>query len=243
MPQGGTLTVETAHVSLDEEYARSRDDVAPGEYVMLAVSDTGTGMTNEVKARLFEPFFTTKELGKGTGLGLATSYGIAKQAGGHVAAYSEIGIGTTIKVYLPRVRADTIERGSVEPPSAPPGDETILLVEDEAAVRRIAARALQSCGYRVLQARDGDEGTTVMRSHAGVIHLLLTDVVLPGIGGRELGERAKTLQPGIKVLFVSGYTDDVILQHRLLEHDVAVLQKPFTRESLARKVRDVLDGK
>lgn len=242
MPGGGTLTIETQNVQLDEDDARGHGDLAPGRYVFLAVSDTGAGMTDDVKARAFEPFFTTKEQGKGTGLGLATCYGIVKQAGGHIAVYSEVGVGTTMKVYLPLVGGEVGTRETVEATALPRGTETVLVVEDEGAVRRVAVRVLQGLGYGVVEARDRDEALRVLEVHPGHIDLLLTDVVLPGIGGRELADRVTAARPGIKVLFTSGYTADVILQHRLLEHDVALLQKPFTRESLARKVRDVLDG-
>jgi PAS domain S-box-containing protein len=242
MPRGGSLTLHTGAETLDEDYARSHAEVTPGEYVTLVVSDTGTGMTEEVKSRLFEPFFTTKECGKGTGLGLATSFGIVKQAGGHLSVYSEVGVGTTIRVYLPRLSTEQQPRSIVEAPALPRGDETILLVEDEASVRRVTARTLTSLGYRVLEAQSGEDAEALLASHEGILHLLFTDVVLPGIGGRDLADRVRATRPGIKLLFASGYTDDVILQHRLIEHDIALLQKPFTRESLAQKVRDVLDS-
>ena len=241
MTAGGTLTIETGNVTLDNEYAREIIDVQPGDYVVMTVSDTGTGMTADVRARLFEPFFTTKEQGKGTGLGLATCYGIVKQTGGHMSVYSEPGLGTTAKVYLPRGVAAPDGDLTAEPPVLPRGGETILLVEDEVAVRRIAARLLQGQGYTLLEARNGAEAADLIASHRGNIDLLLTDVVLPGIGGREIAEQARAKRPGIKVLFTSGYTDDVILQHRLLEQHVALLTKPFSRESIARKVREVLD--
>ena len=209
--------------------------------MVLTVSDTGTGMTPEARARLFEPFFTTKERGQGTGLGLATCYGIVRQAGGHIAVYSEPGLGTTVKVYLPQ-GSESVGRSAVRVrPELPRGSETILLVEDDAAVRGIAARLLQEQGYAVLEAENGAVAAQLIGSHGGKIDLLLTDVVLQGIGGRELAVQARSKRPRIKVLFTSGYTDDVILQHRLLEHDVALLSKPFSRESIACKVREVLD--
>jgi PAS domain S-box-containing protein len=241
MPQGGALFFETANVTLDEEYARSRIDAVAGEYVMLAVSDTGTGMADEVLALLFDPFFTTKDPASSTGLGLSACYGIAKQHGGHITAYSELGVGTTMKVYLPRVREEATAP-SHDVQTLPRGSETILLVEDEAAVRRTAARMLQRQGYTVLQAGDGVEALRLLEEHRGPLQLLLTDVVMPGMRGRELAERVADLRPEIKVLFASGYTDDVILRHRLLERGGMLMDKPFTVQSLAGKVREVLDS-
>jgi CheY-like chemotaxis protein len=241
MPQGGALFFETANVTLDEEYARSRIDAVAGEYVMLAVSDTGTGMADEVLALLFDPFFTTKDPASSTGLGLSACYGIAKQHGGHITAYSELGVGTTMKVYLPRVREEATAP-SHDVQTLPRGSETILLVEDEAAVRRTAARMLQRQGYTVLQAGDGVEALRLLEEHRGPLQLLLTDVVMPGMKGRELAERVADLRPEIKVLFASGYTDDVILRHRLLERGGMLMDKPFTVQSLAGKVREVLDS-
>ena len=241
MPQGGTLFFETANVTLDEESARSRVDAVAGEYVMLAVSDTGTGMADEVLALLFDPFFTTKDPASSTGLGLSACHGIVKQHGGHIAAFSELGVGTTMKVYLPRVSEEAIApRRDVQ--TVPKGSETILLVEDEAAVRRTAARMLQRQGYTVLQAGDGERALRLLEEHQGPLQLLLTDVVMPGMGGRELAERVAELRPEIKVLFASGYTDDVTLRHRLLERGVMLMDKPFTVHSLAGKVREVLDN-
>ncbi len=240
MPQGGKLLIETSNVRLDEDYTRGHADVTPGEFVVLSVSDTGSGMTEEVKQHLFEPFFTTKEHGKGTGLGLATSYGIVKQFGGHIGAYSEVGVGSTMKVYLPRVQEDPTS-ADVSTQALRGGKETILVVEDEEAVRRMAARVLTSKGYSVIQAGDGEEALRVLASHSGPVHLVLTDVVLPKMGGRVLAEQVRALYPNTRVLFASGYTDDMILQHQLLQRDVQLIQKPFTAESLARKVREVLD--
>ena len=243
MPGGGTLTIETSNVTLDVEYVGSRSEVRPGDYVLITVSDTGTGMSDAVRARMFEPFFTTKETGKGTGLGLATCYGIVKQSEGHIAVYSELGIGTTVKVYLPRGGAAAPAALPIEAvDSLPRGGETILVVEDETAVRRIVMRLLSAQGYHVLEAKDGAEAAAITATHPGNIDLLFTDVVLPGIGGREIAERAQAQRPGLRVLFTSGYTDDMILQHRLLEKDVALLQKPFSRDSITRKVREVLDA-
>jgi PAS domain S-box-containing protein len=242
MPNGGQLTIRTANVTLDEGRADAMLEIKPGDYVTMIVSDTGMGMTEEVRARLFEPFFTTKEAGKGTGLGLATCYGIVKQAEGHMAVYSEPGLGTTVTVYLPRGLAATTPVKTAEPIMLPRGTETILLVEDEPAVRRVAVRLLKAQGCQLLEAENGIEAARISAGHEGDIHLLLTDVVLPGMGGREIAEQARAQRPEIKVLFASGYTDDVILQHRLLHRDVALLQKPFSRESIARKVREVLDA-
>ncbi|HEY5490545.1 MAG TPA: ATP-binding protein, partial [Gemmatimonadaceae bacterium] len=244
MPEGGKITIETANVTLDAEYPRHHAGVTPGEYVMLAVSDSGVGMSEEVKTRLFEPFFTTKESGKGTGLGLATCFGIAQQAGGHIGVYSEEGVGTTMKVYLPRRRevaaaaSRHLERASVR------GVETILLVEDEPAVRRVSARMLEGQGYRVLLASSGEEALRVVEDGREPIHLLLTDVILAGgMSGRVLAERVRALRPELKVLFVSGYTSDVTILHGLLEQGVTLVQKPFTAESLGRTVREVVDAK
>jgi signal transduction histidine kinase len=241
MPRGGRLVIETANVTLDEEYVRTRADVAPGPYVMIAVSDTGSGMTDDVKAHIFEPFFTTKDRSKGTGLGLATCYGIVKQSGGHIVAYTEIDVGTTMRVYLP---AAGKEAEVARSPAASPlrGNETILLVEDEVPVRMIAARILEGQGYRVLEATDGEDALSVLEHHPETIHLMMTDVVLPGIGGRELAEQVEATGRGIKILFSSGYTDDVILQHKLVARDVTLLQKPFTASTLSQKVRQVLDS-
>jgi signal transduction histidine kinase len=240
MPNGGRIVVQTANVHLDDEYVRLRPDVQVGDYVMLAVSDTGVGMTDEVKSHLFEPFFTTKERSRGTGLGLAMCYGIIKQSGGHIAAYSEPGVGTTIRAYLP-VANVAAEPRPVADGELPRGHETILLVEDDEAVRKTGARILEARGYHVIEAADSAGALKVLEEFQEPIHLLLTDVVLPGIGGRELSEKALLVRPEIRVLFASGYTDDVILQHQLLERDVTILQKPFTAATIHTKVREVLD--
>jgi PAS domain S-box-containing protein len=241
MPDGGSLFIETSNVTLGEEYTRSHAGVAPGEYVMIAVSDTGAGMTEEVQAHLFEPFFTTKEPGKGTGLGLATCYGIVRQFGGHIGVYSELRVGTIMKVYLPRARVAeaTLDTRTLRGDRG--GTETILLVEDEPQLKALAARILRQRGYSVLEAGDGREALRVLENTRSRVDLLLTDVVLPRMGGRALAERAATLRPGLRVLFMSGYTDDVIIQHRLLAQGIALLQKPFTADTIARKVREALD--
>ena len=243
MPQGGKLTIETANTTLDAAYARTHMTVVPGEYVMLAVSDTGIGMDANTQAHIFEPFFTTKEQGKGTGLGLATVYGIIKQSGGYVWVYSEPGLGATFKIYLPRVAQpskDTGQRNAVESPGK--GNETILLVEDEPALRAMVRSVLESKGYQVLEARHGEDALMVAELHRGTIDLLLTDVVMPGMSGRELAEHLVNARRETKVLYMSGYTDDAIVHHGVLGSDMAFLQKPFSPESVARKVRQVLDA-
>ena len=243
MPQGGRLTIETANVELDESYARTHVTVQAGSYVMLAVSDTGMGMDTETQTHMFEPFFTTKEKGKGTGLGLAMAYGIVKQSGGYIWVYSEPGQGTTFKIYLPRLEAGVREAETERVSSAAlQGEETVLLVEDEGMLRELAREFLQSSGYTVLEAGNGAEAIEVSKRHQGLIHLLMTDVVMPGMSGRELTQRMKGHRPDTKVLYVSGYTDDVVLRNGMLEPGTAFLQKPFTRDTLMHKVRDVLEG-
>jgi two-component system, cell cycle sensor histidine kinase and response regulator CckA len=243
MLTGGKLTIETAHVELDEACARRRIVATPGPYVMLAVSDTGHGMDEDTRARVFEPFFTTKEKGKGTGLGLAVVYGIVKQSGGSVWVYSEPGIGTTFKAYLPKVEtAAQKPEATTANKRSRRGTETVLLVENEAAVRSLLRDILESNGYVVLEASRGVEALEASQQYGGPIQLLLTDVVMPDIRGRKLADCLKTSRPGAKVLYMSGYTDTAIVQHGLLEPGVAFLQKPFTPEALSRKVREVLDA-
>jgi len=244
MPQGGRLTIETANVELDTAYARRRPGASPGPHVMLAVSDTGCGMDAETQARLFEPFFTTKGAGKGTGLGLSTVYGIVKQSGGNICVYSEPGRGTTFKIYLPRVE-ETVEREGVQPgpevAQPPKPSETVLLVEDEDGVRELVRDILQENGYSVLEARDGAEALQLSGRHPGPIHLLLTDVVMPQISGRALADQLVPRRPEMKVLYMSGYTENAVVHHGVLDQGTAFLQKPVTAEALAQKVRQVLE--
>ncbi|MFZ3211913.1 MAG: PAS domain S-box protein [Terriglobales bacterium] len=243
MPQGGKLIIATANATLDESYVHHRPVVRPGAYVVLSVSDTGCGMDKATQARIFEPFFTTKEPGKGTGLGLSTVYGIVKQSGGFVWVYSEPGQGTTFKIYLPRVDQVPEASGAEPKPVLPGGSETILLVEDEGALRRLAQSCLQSGGYRVLEAEDGKTAVEIARRQTEPIHLLLTDVVMPAMSGVELAEQFASSWPETRLLYMSGYTDELIAQHGVLHTGTAILEKPFSRESLLRRVREVLDAK
>ncbi len=243
MPTGGKLTIETSNVELDENYVATRPEVKPGPYVMLAVTDTGTGMTPETQARVFEPFFTTKSVGKGTGLGLAVVHGIVKQSGGHIAVYSEVNIGTTFKIYLPAMQgmADTpAESDTVKPTT---GREVLLLAEDEEIVRKLTAKALENYGYTVVKASNGAEVLQLAESNADRIDLLITDVVMPEMSGYELSQKLRTRHLDVKVLYLSGYTNDAIVRHGILAADMAFLQKPFTPVSLAIKVREVLNQK
>jgi len=243
MPKGGRLTVETGNVQLDESYSAKHPTVRPGPYVMLAVSDTGEGMTAETQARIFEPFFTTKEMGRGTGLGLSMVYGIVKQSGGHIWVYSEVGTGTTIKIYLPRT-AEAAESTLAAPAEASSvrGNETILLAEDDYQLRELARSILAGCGYSVLVTKDAKEARLVCEQQASSIHMLLTDVVMPGISGRELAQALLSRNPASKVLYMSGYTENAIVHHGVLDTGTFFLQKPFTPSVLANKVREVLDA-
>jgi PAS domain S-box-containing protein len=242
MPTGGKLTIETKDVFLDASYAADHLEVTPGPYVMLAVSDTGVGMDRETQLRIFEPFFTTKEVGKGTGLGLATVFGIVRQSGGSIWVYSELGAGTTFKVYLPRATQGELPGPPtfVEPVSLR-GTETILLVEDQDEVRRVAQEILSRYGYHVIAAQNAGEALLSCERHPRTIHLLLTDVVMPQMSGRELAVRLETLRPDMKVLYMSGYTDNAIVHHGILDSGIAYVQKPLVPEMLARRVREVLD--
>ena len=243
MPGGGRLTIELANKVLDDDYATTHAEVTAGDYAMLAVSDTGHGMTPDVVARVFEPFFTTKPDGKGTGLGLAMVFGFVKQTGGHIKIYSEPGQGTTVRLYLPRAAAAAAQPRVAYPVELPRGTATVLVVEDEAAVREIAVAILADLGYRVMEAGDGDQALQLFGAHATEIDLLLTDVVLPGkVRGRELAERIQAIRPGVKVLFMSGYTENSIVHHGRLDDGVQLIGKPFRRDQLARKVRDTLGG-
>ena len=248
MPSGGKLTIETANVTLDDTYARLHAPLPPGDYVMVAISDTGAGMDAETQSHIFEPFFTTKGT-KGTGLGLSTVYGIVKQSGGFIWVYSELGRGTTFKIYLPRV--DATGEAATEMPLAAaehlrapvePGTETILVVEDEANLRYLARQFLEKQGYQVIEAADGAVAMQIAVAHEGVIHLLLTDVIMPGMNGRELAQRISEIRPNIRILYMSGYTENVVGRNGMLDAGVNLLQKPFNLHALKNKVREVLDA-
>jgi two-component system, cell cycle sensor histidine kinase and response regulator CckA len=245
MPDGGTLSIETADVELDAEYATQHVDVTPGHYVMLAVTDTGVGMEPDVAARIFEPFFTTKGVGKGTGLGLASVFGFVRQSGGHIWVYSELGRGTCFKLYLPRVDrpADAPRDAAAASERSLEGTEAVLLVEDDDSVRALARTILRRSGYDVVEARSCDEAIDACTRHASKLRLLLTDTILPGMSGPDLATRLTSIAPGLKVLHMSGYADAAIINHKILERGAAFIQKPLTPRTLLRKVRDVLDGR
>ncbi len=243
MPTGGRLTIETKNVKLDESYTRTHAEVQPGSYVLLTVSDTGSGIEESIRSQIFQPFFTTKEVGKGTGLGLATVYGIVKQSGGYLDFDSEPGRGTTFKIYLPRLAEEPTPLSVVVPNrfTVSKGTETVLLAEDEEGVRLMIRLALETNGYTVLLAADGDAAIELSRNYPKAIDLLVSDVVMPGMGGRQLADRLSAARPKMKVLFLSGYTDDAVIHHGVLDAETAFLQKPFTPTILAKKVREVLD--
>ncbi len=245
MPSGGKLTIETSNVTLDEDYARYHAPLRPGDYVMVAISDTGAGMDSETQSHIFEPFFTTKGT-KGTGLGLSTVYGIVKQSGGFIWVYSEVGRGTTFKIYMPRVASTGEAAAQVATPveihKVEPGTETILLVEDEANLRYLARLFLEKQGYKVIEAADGAVAMQIAVAHEAVIHLLLTDVIMPGMNGRELAQRISEIRPNVKILYMSGYTENVIGHNGMLDAGVRLLQKPFNLRDLKSKVREVLDA-
>jgi CheY-like chemotaxis protein len=242
MPDGGRLTIETSSVFFDESYRETHSDVQPGDYVMLAVTDTGTGMDAETQKRIFEPFFTTKEIGRGTGLGLSTVYGIVQQSRGHIWVYSELGVGTAFKIYFPQTGLAAPENVVRREQEIPRGSETILLVEDDSGLRKLNATLLQDLGYHVLQSSNGTEAIKMAAGHTGSLHLLLTDVVMPGMNGKQLATRLIEARPDLKVLFVSGHTDTVT-GRELLSGSAAFLQKPLTRAVLANKLRELLDAK
>jgi CheY-like chemotaxis protein len=242
MQRGGKLTIETANLYLDEEYAATDPEVPPGQYVMLAVTDTGTGMTEEVRARAFEPFFTTKSMGRGSGLGLSMCYGFARQSGGHVRIYSELDQGTTVKLYLPRwfgeEEQSPADRDAGEQPRSE-GRETILVVEDDREVRAFAVRILRELGYNVREA--GNAGDALAAAGEQPIDLLFTDIGLPGMTGRQLADLVSRLQPTLKVLFTTGYARNAIVHNGMLDADVDMIPKPFSSEALGRRVRQILD--
>jgi CheY-like chemotaxis protein len=241
MPGGGKLILETANAEVDQTYAGPNVDLKPGSYLVLAISDTGMGMDSETLLHLFEPFFTTKAPGKGTGLGLATAYGIVKQSGGAISVYSEPGRGTTVKIYLPSAEAKAAAEAEEQSPAeALRGSETILVLEDEARVRKLVCGVLAGRGYQVLEAVRGEEAVRIAAEHQGRIDLLLTDVVMPEMSGPQVLEQMRARHPEMKVLFMSGYTDEAMMHHGILESGAPFLQKPFLPETLARKVREAL---
>jgi signal transduction histidine kinase len=242
MPNGGSLILETQNMHLEETYVGTHTTLKPGRYVMLAVTDTGTGMDAQTRSHLFEPFFTTKVQGRGTGLGLSTVYGIVKQSGGDIVVYSEPAQGTCVKIYFPAVNEEATEDvAESQPERASSGSETILLVEDEEAVRKLVRRTLEKQGYRLLVAASGDEALDIVEHHKGLIQLLITDVIMPQMGGRELAERLKSLRPDIQILFISGYTESTVVRTGNLAKEEGFLQKPFTPITLTRRVRELLD--
>jgi CheY-like chemotaxis protein len=241
MPDGGMLMIETSNIELDGEYCSLHPQAQPGRYILLTVNDSGHGMTDEVKRHIFEPFYTTKALGRGTGLGLATTFGAVKQAGGSIEVFSEVGQGTTFKIFLPGTeeKAGTLVRETA-PSEQLNGDETILVVEDEPGVREMAVKILKRYGYTLLSAPNGGEAFMLAEKHAARIDLLMTDVVMPGMNGRELAERLVKLHPEMKVLYTSGYTENVIVHHGVIDKSLNFIGKPYSPQALARKIREVL---
>ncbi|HPM78621.1 MAG TPA: response regulator, partial [bacterium] len=244
MPDGGTLLIETANIDLDEDYCRRHTNIQPGKYIRLTVGDTGCGMNEEVKRHLFEPFFTTKPLGHGTGLGLATIYGAIKQAGGNIEVYSEENVGTAFKIYLPCLggRSRTAAQTKAASSEMPAGHETIMLVEDDNLVRGLAHKVLVRLGYHVLVADHGLAALELAKGYLEKIDLLLTDVVMPGMNGQQLAEKLLLIHPEMKVVFTSGYTEDAIVHHGVLNEGLHFIGKPYSPQSLAQKIRNVLDG-
>ena len=242
MPRGGQLVLETANVTLDEAYTRAHPEVQPGPFVMLSVRDTGEGMSAETQAHIFEPFFTTKEEGKGTGLGLASVLGIVQQSGASIGVHSRLGVGTSCTIYFPRVE-EALSRPPAPPPGAPPlrGSETILLVEDAASLRVMIREILEGAGYTVLESSDAEEALLKLNSFDSPVHLMLTDVVMPKMSGPDLAKRVRIAWPGIKVLFMSGYTDEAMDRHGVLGAGTRFIQKPFAADALFQKVREILD--
>ncbi len=242
MPNGGEIIIETAEVHLDQQYIDKHHEVKPGKYVLMAISDTGEGMDEDVMSKIFDPFFTTKEYGKGTGLGLATVYGIVKQHEGYIYVYSEKGRGTTFKIYLPASKKALEEDGNKSTSKALlKGSETILIVDDNASIRQLIVETLKPLGYNCLEAASGEDAISVIRKYSGKIHLLLTDVVMPGMSGRELAEKIRKERPDVKVIFMSGYTEDIIAHHGVLEKGINYISKPLTPVTLTKKIRIVLD--
>jgi CheY-like chemotaxis protein len=242
MPDGGTIDIETSNVELDDEYARTHASTQPGPYVLLAVSDTGQGMSRETQTRVFEPFFTTKEKGKGTGLGLSTVYGIVKQSGGSIWMYSEPGRGTTFKIYLPRIDGAVVDEVVAPAKNGKGGNETILLVEDEDGVRQVASRILRRKGYTVIEACNGKEAMRQFGERGREFDLIITDIVMPEMGGLELAQRIREWAPAARILFTSGYTEDAVLRRSFLEPGAEFIEKPFTPARLAERARQVLDA-
>jgi two-component system cell cycle sensor histidine kinase/response regulator CckA len=239
MPKGGKLIIETQACQLDAGYAATHAEVVPGDYVLIAVTDTGSGMSNEILEQIFEPFFTTKEPGKGTGLGLATVYGIVKQSRGHISVYSELGIGTTFKIYLPSVEKSVTTVMSQQSGVTSKGHGTVLLVEDEPALRMLAGESLKRLGYHVLQAGNGLEALKLADQHVGTIDIVVTDIVMPRMGGPELVENLKLKRGRIGVIFMSGYTETAVLENATVGNDAILLNKPFSTELLARRISEL----